>query len=190
MRFVLINSGTFEMGSPKSETGRKWNEDKHTVKISKSFLMQETEVTQGQWEKLVGFNPSTSKIKNKNYPVDTVSWDQCIEFIRVLNGFEKTNKYRLPTEAEWKYACRAGSKTAFSSGEITQSFCSTIDPTLNKVAWYCANSGEQNPPGNFQPHRVKTNQPNAWGLYDMHMGSGFVDLETLNRKNRTRYKNL
>ncbi|MCK5542081.1 MAG: formylglycine-generating enzyme family protein, partial [Desulfobacterales bacterium] len=168
MRFVQIYPGTFKMGSPKSETGHRWNEKEHTVRISKSFYMQETEVTQGQWKKLVGFNPSSSKILNKNYPVDTVSWDQCIEFIKVLNGFEKTNKYRLPTEAEWEYACRAGTATAFSSGKITTFSCTTIDPALNKTAWYCANSGEQNPPGKFQAHRVKTKQPNAWGLYDMH----------------------
>jgi formylglycine-generating enzyme required for sulfatase activity len=168
MRFVPIYSGTFQMGSPSSEMGRKWNEEKHNVTISKTFYMQETEVTQGQWERLVGFNPSTGKIIDKNYPVDTVSWDQCIEFIRVLNSYEKTDKYRLPTEAEWEFACRAGSQTAFSNGEITQNECIIIDPVLNKTAWYCANSGEQNPPGEFRAHRVKTKQPNAWGLYDMH----------------------
>ncbi|MCK5097380.1 MAG: formylglycine-generating enzyme family protein [Desulfobacteraceae bacterium] len=171
MRFVPIYSGTFQMGSPESETGRRWNEEKHKVTISKAFYMQETEVTQGQWEKLVGFNPSTATMLGKKYPVDTVSWNQCIEFIRVLNGFEKTDKYRLPTEAEWEFACRAGSTTAFSSGEITQAThasCIIIDPALNKAAWYCANSGEQNPPGKFRAHPVKTKLPNAWGLYDMH----------------------
>ena len=168
MRFVLIYSGTFQMGSPKSEINHQWNEEQHKVTISKAFYMQETEVTQGQWKKLVGFNPSSLNIIGKNYPVNTVSWNQCIEFIRVLNEFENTNKYRLPTEAEWEFACRAGSTTAFSSGQITQTSCSTIDPALNKTAWYCANSGEQNPPGKFQPHHVKTKQANAWGLYDMH----------------------
>ncbi len=168
MRFVLIYSGDFQMGSPESEMGRQWNEEKHQVRISKAFYMQETEVTQGQWKKLVGFNPSTSKILNKNYPVDTISWNQCIEFIRVLNGYEKTDKYRLPTEAEWEFACRAGSDTAFANGQITKVSCLDIDPVLDKIAWYCANSGEQNPPGKFQPHRVKTKQPNAWGLFDMH----------------------
>ena len=168
MRFMPIYSGSFIMGSPETEIGHKWNEKQHKVIISKSFYMQETEVTQGQWKRLVGFNPSTSKILKKNHPVDTVSWDQCIEFIRVLNDYEKTDKYRLPTEAEWEYACRAGSKTAFSSGEITQLSCINIDPALDKTAWYCANSGEQNPPGKFQAHPVKTKMPNTWGLYDMH----------------------
>jgi formylglycine-generating enzyme required for sulfatase activity len=168
MKFVPVYAGSFQMGSPESEPGRKWNEDIHTVTISKTFYMQETEVTQGQWEKLVGFNPTTSQLVGKNYPVDTISWNQCIEFIRVLNDFEKTDKYRLPTEAEWEYACRAGSTTAFSSGDITQTSCVVIDPALTQVAWYCANSGEQNPPGKFRAHKVKTKRPNAWGLYDMH----------------------
>lgn len=168
MRFIPVYSGSFTMGSPESETGHRWNEKLHKVIISKSFYIQETEVTQGQWKRLVGFNPSTAKAQGKKYPVDSVSWNQCIEFIRVLNKFEKTDKYRLPTEAEWEFACRAGSTTAFSNGKISQNSCITIDPVLNKTAWYCANSGEQNPPGNFQAHPVKTKAPNAWGIYDMH----------------------
>ncbi len=168
MRFVLIQSGSFSMGSPESEPGHRWNEKVHKVRISRSFYMMDTEVTQGQWKKLVGFNPSSLKFKNIDYPVNTVSWNQCVEFIRVLNKFENTSKYRLPTEAEWEYACRAGSRTAFSNGNLTQLTCTKPDPVLNKIAWYCGNSGEQNPPGKFQPHRVRTKMPNAWGLYDMH----------------------
>ena len=95
MRFVIVYSGSFQMGSPETEAGRRWNEKQHKVTISKAFYMQETEVTQGQWEKLVGFNPSTAQNIRKDYPVDTISWDQCIEFIRVLNGYEKTNKFTL-----------------------------------------------------------------------------------------------
>ncbi len=168
MRFVLINAGTFYMGSPESETGHQWNEKRHKVTITKDFFMQETEVTQGQWQKLVGFNPSSFETVSDRYPVDTVSWHQCREFIRVLNEWEGTDKYRLPTEAEWEYACRAGSSTAFANGKMTRNVCDVPDPVLDKMAWYCYNSGLQTPPRNFHPHPVKTKIPNRWGLYDMH----------------------
>ncbi len=168
MRFVLVKSGSFLMGSPKSEKGRAWYEKRHRVIISKNFFIQETEVTQGQWKRLVGFNPSSFKKCGPNCPVDSVSWNQCMEFIRVLNKWEGTNKYRLPTEAEWEYACRAGSTTAFANGPITELSCKKIDPVLNAIGWYCGNSGLQNPPGDFRPHPVKTKIPNAWGIYDMH----------------------
>jgi len=168
MKFVLIPKGRFVMGSPESEQGRERHEKQHTVIISKSFFMQETEVTQGQWEKLVGFNPSVFPECGKNCPVDTVSWEQCMEFIRVLNEWEGTDRYRLPTEAEWEYAARAGSITAFANGPITQLFCKTIDPALDKIGWFCGNSGYRNPPDGLRPHPVKTKTPNAWGLYDMH----------------------
>ncbi len=168
MRFVYIPAGSFLMGSPGSEKGRQWNEKQHRVVISKGFYMGESEVTQGQWEKLVGFNPSSFPDLGKSYPVDTVSWNQCIEFIRVLNEWEGTRAYRLPTEAEWEYACRAGSTTAFSSGSITTISCSDPEPALLETAWYCYNSGLADPPRDFKPHPVKTKLPNKWGLYDMH----------------------
>ncbi len=168
MKFILIPRGQFVMGSPESETGREWHETPHTVMISKSFYLQETEVTQEQWQALVGFNPSAFPDCGKNCPVDTVSWNQCNEFIQLLNQYEGTKKYRLPTEAEWEYACRAGSRTAFANGPITQVYCKDIDPVLDKIGWYCGNSGYKNPPDGLRPHPVKTKAPNAWGLYDMH----------------------
>ena len=168
MKFVLIPSGSFLMGSPDTEKGRQWNEKRHKVVISKSFYMTETEITQGQWEKLVGFNPSSFSKLGKNYPVDTISWDQCIEFIRVLNKWEGTNRYNLPTEAQWEYACRAGSTSAFFDGSITNDSCNEPEPALIHTAWYCYNSGETSPAGGFKPHPVKTRKPNKWGLYDMH----------------------
>jgi len=172
MQFVLIPKGSFTMGSPKSEPGRQWNEKQHRVVISKSFYMQESEVTQGQWEKLVGFNPSSFPDLGKSYPVDTISWNEAMEFIQVLNKWEGTNKYRLPTEAEWEYAARAGSTTAFSSGPITITAfsCNTPEPSLIETAWYCYNSGsaEASIALDFKPHPVKTKRPNRWGLYDMH----------------------
>ncbi|OGR22886.1 MAG: sulfatase [Desulfobacterales bacterium RIFOXYA12_FULL_46_15] len=168
MRFVLIPAGSFIMGSPESEEGRQWNETQHKVIISRSFYMGETEVTQGQWKKLVGFNPSSFPDLGKAYPVDSVSWNQCVEFIRVLNEWEKTNQYRLPTEAEWEYACRAESTTAFAGGGSTNFSCNEPEPAIIEMAWYCYNSGTQNPAGDFKPGPVKTKLPNKWGIYDMH----------------------
>lgn len=167
MRFVRIPAGSFMMGSPTSEMGRQWNETRHRVIISRSFYMGETEVTQGQWNRLVSPNPSAFKLGN-NYPVDSVSWNDAIAFIDFLNKLEGTNKYRLPTEAEWEYACRAGSTAAFSDGPITTFSCNDPEPALINTAWYCYNSGLAGPARDFKPHPVKLIKPNKWGLYDMH----------------------
>jgi formylglycine-generating enzyme required for sulfatase activity len=115
--------------------------------------MGTTEVTQGQWRKIMGNNPSCFKNCGNNCPVEYVSWDNCQEFIRKLNRKEGTNKYRLPTEAEWEYACRAGSKKRFC-------FCDS-DLRLGDYAWYSNNSSSKT-------HSVAQKKPNAWGLYDMH----------------------
>jgi formylglycine-generating enzyme required for sulfatase activity len=167
MKFVLIPAGAFTMGSPDSEKGRQNDEEQHRVIITKSFYMSETEVTQGQWDRLVTPNPSSFKL-GKYYPVDTVSWHDAIEFIRFLNKREGTDKYRLPTEAEWEYACRAGSQTALSEGDVTTFSCKEPEPALVDYAWYCFNSGGFSPVGDFKPHPVKLLKPNKWGLYDMH----------------------
>ena len=167
MRFVRISAGSFFMGSPVSERGRQWNETRHRVTISKSFYMGETEVTQGQWNRLVSPNPSSFKL-GKSYPVDNVSWDEAMAFIDFLNKWEGTTKYRLPTEAEWEYACRAGSTTAFADGPITTFSCNDPEPALIDTAWYCYNSGLAGPARDFKPHPVKLLKPNKWGLYDMH----------------------
>ncbi len=167
MNFIKIPAGSFIMGSPESEMGRNWNERQHRVVISKSFYMGETEVTQGQWNRLASPNPSTFKVTDE-YPVDSVNWNEAVLFIAFLNKLEKTTKYRLPTEAEWEYACRAGSSAAFARGGITTTSCDEPEPALEKMAWYCFNSGRQNPASDFRPHPVKTMKPNKWGLYDMH----------------------
>jgi len=119
-----------------------------------------TEVTQGQWKMVMGENPSYFKDCGDDCPVEQVSWDDCQEFITKLNQMEGTTKYRLPTEAEWEYAARAGSETAFANGVITETGCGH-EPNLDQMGWYCGNSGNTT-------HPVAQKLPNAWGLYDMH----------------------
>jgi formylglycine-generating enzyme required for sulfatase activity len=168
MRFVRIPAGTFVMGSPASEAGRKWDETRHQVILTRSFSMAMTEVTQAQWITVMGTNPSFFQECGMDCPVETVSFDQCLEFISALNRMEKTEAYRLPTEAEWEYACRAGSLDAFCTGPITATRCD-VDPILDQVGWYCGNSGVREPVVyQLAPHEVALKKPNAWGLYDMH----------------------
>ncbi|RLS26802.1 MAG: hypothetical protein DWH70_02170 [Planctomycetota bacterium] len=142
---VLIPDGTFKMGSPVSEKGRHPSELQHEVTISKAFYMGKYEVTQEQWQSLMGNNPS--QVKGAKLPVTDVSWEECQEFIRELN--EKTKGgYRLPTEAEWEYACRAGTTKAYSFGNnITKSDANIAGSNKKVVGSY---------------------KPNAFGLYDMH----------------------
>ena len=158
-KMVYIFPGTFMMGSPFSEPKRDKDEKQHRVTLTKGFYMGATEVTQGQWREIVGNDPS--KFKGNNRPVENVSWNDCQEFIRKLNRQEGGNKYRLPTEAEWEYACRAGTTTPFSTGS-------------------CISTDQANYDGNYPMtgcskgrYREKTIDvasfsPNAWGLYDMH----------------------
>jgi len=160
MRFVSIPPGTFIMGSPPDEIGREHDEVQHSVTISKGFYISETEVTQAQWKKLMGNNPSGFSQLGLDRPVEQVSWHDSMRFIDKLNIMERTDKYRLPTEAEWEYACRAGSKSAFAGGDITEASCNVM-PALADMAWYCANA-------NSTTHPVRAKKPNAWGLYGMH----------------------
>jgi len=151
MRLVLIRPGKFMMGSPDSEQSRESKEGpQHEVVIAKPFYMGVTEVTQAQYEAVMGTNPS--KFKGPTNPVDSVTWDEAVEFCRKLS--EKTGKaVRLPTEAEWEYACRAGTKTRFSFGDS--------ESVLGDYAWKGSNSGGT-------AHPVGQKKPNAWGLYDMN----------------------
>lgn len=155
-KFVLIPAGSFIMGSPANEPDRKDDETQHRVTISKPYYMMTTEVTQGQWRAVMGSNPSKIKNCGDDCPVEQVSWDDAREFIRRLNAKEGTNRYRLPTEAEWEYAARAGSKTAYCFGDKISS--------LDSYAWYSDNFGYKTHP--TQP--VGQLKPNSWGLYDMH----------------------
>ena len=111
MKFVTIQPGTFIMGSPSSELGRIENsERRHKVTITRPFQIQVTEVTQKQWQTAMGKNPSF-KIGDR-LPVNRVSWSKVQDFIRKLNMMDPGGNYRLPTEAEWEYACRAGTRTS------------------------------------------------------------------------------
>jgi formylglycine-generating enzyme required for sulfatase activity len=148
MKFVLLPPGTFMQGSPLTEAARNPDETLHKVTLRKGFYMAVNTVTQGQWQEIMGNNPSQFK-GEKDVPVEMVTWNECQEFIKKLR--EKDNHpYRLPTEAEWEYACRAGTTTAFHFGE-----------TLSRDQANCgANRNRPTPGGTFPA--------NAWGLHDMH----------------------
>lgn len=142
----LVPSGMFEMG---------WESDRHQVKLTKPFYLGVTVVTQEQYERVMGINPSN--FKGHQNPVDMISWEDAMEFCRRLSQFpgEKSEGrvYRLPTEAEWEYTCRADTKTKFSFGDSEDQLCD--------YGWYAKNSGRTT-------HPVKYKMPNAWGFYDMH----------------------
>jgi formylglycine-generating enzyme required for sulfatase activity len=141
--FLLIPGGTFMMGDAVL----------HKVVISKPYYMQVTEVTQGQWRRVMGSNPSLFNACGDDCPVENISWVDVQEFIRRLNQKEGANKYRLPTEAEWEFACRAGS--------AGKDISSVKADELEDYAWFDANSDRKT-------HPVARKKPNAWGLYDMH----------------------
>ena len=149
LEMILIPAGKFVMGSPESEKGRSKGETQHEVTFTKAFYMGKYEVTQEQWESVMGNNPSI-KTKGARLPVTGVTWFDCQEFVKKLNG--KTNGgYRLPTEAEWEYACRAGTTTKYSVGDkITPKDANYRDSKIG------------------EPVAVGSYKPNAFGLYDMH----------------------
>jgi len=157
--FVLISPGTFIMGSPETELGRGEDELPHEVTITRGFFLQTTAVTQGQWKAVMGNNPSRFFPKGDDHPVESVSWYDCQKFIERLNSSSE-HIYRLPTEAEWEYACRAGKIFSCSEGEIVELFCDH-DPTLDAVGWYCGNSDRAT-------HPAAQKKLNPWGLYDLH----------------------
>ncbi len=157
MEFVLIPSGSFVMGSPTSEIGRKDDESRHRVTISKSFYLGKYEVTQGHWKAIMGISPGGmselgQEFFGDNKPVVRVSWEETQDFIRKLNA-KGEGLFRLPTEAEWEYAARAGSTARYSFGNN--------ENLLDDYAWYSDNAGGKT-------HEVGGKKPNAWGLYDIH----------------------
>jgi formylglycine-generating enzyme required for sulfatase activity len=159
MVFVYVEAGTFNMGSPETEPGRKDDELQHEVIITKPYYIQSTPVTQKQWRAIMGEAPSKFAENGEDRPVEGITWNRCQEFIKRLNS-QGEGHYRLPTEAEWEYACRANSLTPLSNGDINKLFCD-YDPNLDALGWYCYNSDNQT-------HPVGLKDPNPWGLYDMH----------------------
>ena len=170
LNFIPISVGEFEMGSPDNEDGRRDNENLHQVNLVHHFEIGETEVTQRLYFELTGINPSffnkrehcpdTHTIVTRgvelcpNHPVEQVRWYEVQDFIKEFNRRNDDGyTYRLPTEAEWEYAARAGTTMAWFFGE--NSFA------LGNYAWFKGNSGEQT-------HSVRSREPNLWGLYDMY----------------------
>jgi len=149
MEFVLIPAGTFTMGALDSYSDEQ---PIRTVRISRPFYLGKYEVTQAQWEAVMGYNPRAWQ-GQRNLPVEQVSWEDVQEFLRRLNTEEGVVRYRLPTEAEWEYAARVGTATAYSFGSDVS--------RLDEYAWYGGNAAHTS-------HPVGQLKPNAWGLHDMH----------------------
>jgi len=174
MELVWIAPGRFTMGSPASEKDRDTDEGPQTrVTLTEGYWLGKYEVTQGEYEAVMGSNPSW--YKGARLPVEAVSWTEAVEFCRKLTERERNSgklpagyEYRLPTEAQWEYACRAGTTTRFSGGDA--------DSRLWDLGWYIDNSGNQarqrpdtwKVNNDSQTHPVGQKRPNVWGLYDMH----------------------
>src|SRR5262245_46093006 len=147
IQFVKIAPGEFMMGCSTGDIDCNDDErPQHRVQITKPFEIGKYEVTQAQWQSVMGSNPSTSKGDDR--PVETVSKNDVQEFVTKLNAGNDGYQYRLPTEAEWEYAARAGSDEQYVGGR------------LDDIAWYAANSEDET-------HPVGKKKPNAWGIYDM-----------------------
>lgn len=160
MKLKYIPPGEFWMGSSENEKGHQDNESpKHLVKLTKGFYMGVTEVTQAQWLKVIRSRPWSGKDnvrEGDSYPATYVSWDDAVEFCKKLSQKEG-RKYRLPTEAEWEYACRAGTKTAYSFGDD--------DSRLGDYEWFTNNTYHVD---QKYAHTVAQKKPNPWGLFDVH----------------------
>ncbi|MCP5518556.1 MAG: formylglycine-generating enzyme family protein [Verrucomicrobiales bacterium] len=158
-RLRWIPPGSFQMGSPEDEKGRYEDESpRHLVTISRGFWLGETPCTQAQWKAVMGDEPSN--FRGEQRPVESVTWDDCVAFCERLGERVPGLPFRLPTEAEWEYACRAGTGSAFNDG----SDCTEPrgeDPALKQLGWYGKNSAGET-------HPVGGKEPNGWGLYDLH----------------------
>ncbi len=179
-RLRWIPAGTFLMGSPASEAGHNNDEAQHEVSLSQGFWLFDTPVTQALWQAVMGENPSY--FKSPNRPVEQVSWDDCQTFIDKINQALPDLALRLPTEAQWEYACRAETQTATYAGDL-DILGESNAPLLDKMAWYGGNSGvdfelengwdssgwseKQYQHKRAGTHPVALKQANAWGLYDM-----------------------
>ncbi len=160
MKFVFISAGTFKMGAPAGDVG-SFNAKQHLVAkkrevtLTKSYYLGVYEVTQDEYEKVMGNNPS--KFRGEKNPIEMMSWIDAVSFCKKVSEIPEEKaagrEYRLPTEAEWEYACRAGSTTSFSYGDTAES--------LGEYAWFNENL-------EAMTHPVGEKKPNRWGLYDMH----------------------
>jgi uncharacterized protein (TIGR02996 family) len=164
MQFVWVPAGIFLMGSPPSEAERQDDETPHQVALTSGFYLGVHAVTQAQWEAVMGINPS--RFRGQDQPVECVSWEDCEEYckqlaLRVGLGREAPSPYRLPTEAEWEYACRAGTSTAFYFGK------SISTSQANYHTNYIHDGGEK---GKYRQETTPVGSfpDNAWGLADMH----------------------
>ena len=174
MKLAYIPAGQFVMGSPLEESSRNEQEREHAVQLTRPFWLSIYEITQGHYQKVMGQNPSyfssegrgqekVRMLKTGQFPVDSVTWAEAVEFCRKLSEFPEERKagrsYRLPTEAEWEYACRAGTHTAFHTGHAMSSSLGNIDVSTTAS------------PSDLAARRtcqVGSFAPNAWGVYDMH----------------------
>jgi len=171
MAFVWIDSGTFTMGTTKEQeqllrSQGLWHNlfenerPVHPVTISQGFYLGKYEITQAQWESVMGTTPWSGQSyvqANPTHPAGYISWNDVQAFIHALNEAAGDSLYRLPTEAEWEYACRAGTTTRWSFGDD--------ESQLGEYAWYYDNAWDV---GERYAHAVGAKVPNAWGLYDMH----------------------
>ena len=152
MEFAFIPPGLFKMSSSEEVEDREDDEKLHMVLLTQGFYMQTTPVTQAQWESVMQNNPSEFK-GDRNLPVENVSWEDTQVFIGRLNEKERGRVFSLPTEAQWEYACRAGTETKFYIGDS--------EADLDRAGWHSGNS-------DGQTHPVGQKEPNGFGLYDMH----------------------
>jgi len=164
MELIELTAGKFTMGSPEGEKDGRNNEAQVRVTLTKPFGLGKFEVTQGQWQEVMGkvFRGKKYDVKNKNFPASEITWDEAKKFCEKLTATEHKNgelpeaeSYRLPTEAEWEYACRAGTTTAYSFGND--------ESKLGEYDWFGGSTR-----GEEYDHKVGLKKPNPWGLHDMH----------------------